>query len=130
MTTDPHRLPRTARPSRYDVVLEPDLDGASFGGSVTILLQVDGPTDERTIDAMLAWHINTVRLPLNESCWLGINGATDVGGDFYQTLIQEYVDRLHARGIYVVLDLHWTAAGTADGASSLIDSNHGDRCIR
>jgi hypothetical protein len=86
----------------------------------------DGPTDERTIDAMLAWHINTVRLPLNESCWLGINGATDVGGDFYQTLIQEYVDRLHARGIYVVLDLHWTAAGTAlaKDQRAMADADH------
>ena len=27
------------------------------------------------ISAMMTWHINTVRLPLNESCWLGINGA-------------------------------------------------------
>jgi hypothetical protein len=32
-----------------------------------------------TIDAMLTWRINTVRLPLNESCWLGINGATGRG---------------------------------------------------
>jgi hypothetical protein len=81
--------------------------------TATVKSVFDGPTDDATIDAMLTWHINTVRLPLNESCWLGIAGATEVGGDFYRTLLQEYVDRLHARGLYVVLDLHWTAAGTA-----------------
>jgi hypothetical protein len=86
----------------------------------------DGPTDDATIDAMLAWHINTVRLPLNESCWLGINGATDVGGEFYQTLLQEYVDRLHAKGLYVVLDLHWTAAGSglAKDQRAMPDADH------
>ena len=29
------------------------------------------PTGPSTIDGMNDWHINTVRLPLNESCWLG-----------------------------------------------------------
>jgi hypothetical protein len=74
----------------------------------------DGPTDDPNIEAMQSWHINTVRLPLNESCWLGLAGTdSDVGGDFYRSLIQDYVDRLHAHGIYVVVDLHWTAAGDA-----------------
>ncbi len=35
----------------------------------------DGPTDRASIRAMKSWHINAVRLPLNESCWLGINGV-------------------------------------------------------
>src|SRR4029077_2342586 len=35
----------------------------------------DGPTDQASIEAMLSWHINAVRVPLNESCWLGINGV-------------------------------------------------------
>ena len=29
---------------------------------------------EHASTGMKDWHINTVRLPLNESCWLGING--------------------------------------------------------
>src|SRR5450755_2221971 len=34
----------------------------------------DGPTDLASVQAMQAWHgFNTVRLPLNETCWLGIN---------------------------------------------------------
>src|ERR1044071_7048099 len=32
----------------------------------------DGPTDWASIKAMKSWKINAVRLPLNESCWLGI----------------------------------------------------------
>ena len=35
----------------------------------------DGPTDDEAIDVMKEWHINVVRIPLNEACWLGINGV-------------------------------------------------------
>ena len=35
----------------------------------------DGPTGKRAIAAMKTWRINAVRVPLNEDCWLGINGA-------------------------------------------------------
>src|ERR1700730_9885425 len=36
----------------------------------------DAPTDTNlAIRAMTAWHINSVRIPLNEDCWLGINGV-------------------------------------------------------
>ena len=34
----------------------------------------DGPSDTASIRAMKSWHINAVRVPLNEACWLGING--------------------------------------------------------
>ena len=94
--------------------------------TATVKSVFDGPTDDATIEAMQTWHINTVRLPLNESCWLAIAGATDVGGDFYQTLIQDYVQRLHAHGIYVVVDLHWTAHGTAlaTNQQAMADADH------
>jgi Cellulase (glycosyl hydrolase family 5) len=71
----------------------------------------ESPTDEASIDAMVAWHINAVRIPLNEDCWLGINGApTDIAA--YHEEIKDYVDELGAHGIYVILDLHWSAPGT------------------
>jgi endoglucanase len=94
--------------------------------TATVKSVFDGPTGDETIAAMLSWHINTVRLPLNESCWLGLAGATEAGGDFYRTLIQEYVDRLHAHGIYVVLDLHWTASGNAlaTDQKAMADADH------
>jgi endoglucanase len=69
------------------------------------------PTDDGALASMAAWHINAVRIPLNEDCWLGINGApTDVGA--YHAAIKNFVDRLHAFGMYAILDLHWNAPGT------------------
>jgi endoglucanase len=70
----------------------------------------DGATGPNSITAMLSWKMNTVRLPLNESCWLGISG-TLVSADQYKNEIVDYVQRLHARGLYVILDLHWSAPG-------------------
>ncbi|MDQ2831089.1 MAG: hypothetical protein M3Y74_18835, partial [Chloroflexota bacterium] len=31
----------------------------------------DGPMDDASVRAMVAWHITAVRVPLNEACWLG-----------------------------------------------------------
>src|SRR5512135_1033181 len=36
---------------------------------------IDGPTGRPAIAAMASWGINVVRIPLNEDCWLGINGV-------------------------------------------------------
>jgi endoglucanase len=70
-----------------------------------------GPSNEASIAAMVAWHVNAVRIPLNEDCWLGINGAPkDIAA--YHEEIQSYVNRLHAHGIYAILDLHWNAPGS------------------
>ena len=51
MSLDPHRLPRTAIPSRYDVVLEPDLAGATFTGRVDDALDVREATTELVANA-------------------------------------------------------------------------------
>jgi endoglucanase len=70
-----------------------------------------GPSDAASIAAMVAWHVNAVRIPLNEDCWLGINGApTNITA--YHEAIRGYVERLHAQGLYAILDLHWAAPGT------------------
>ena len=42
---DPFRLPRHARPTRYDVTLEPDLAAATFSGEVVIRITVDESDD-------------------------------------------------------------------------------------
>src|SRR5437870_11921284 len=78
----------------------------------------DGPSDAASIAVMASWHINTVRVPLNEDCWLGINGAPDAfSGAAYQNAIVAYVRRLHEAGLYAIVDLHWSAQGPlpADG---------------
>lgn len=87
----------------------------------------DGPTDWASIEAMKSWKINSVRVPLNESCWLGINGvAPNVSGTVYRSAIREYVSGLERAGLYVILDLHWAAPrhGLATGLIPLPDAEH------
>ena len=64
-----------------------------------------------TFQAMRAWNINVIRLPLNEDCWLDINGV-QIGGQAYTSAIEAEVSAAHAAGLFVILDLHWTAPGT------------------
>ena len=87
-----------------------------------------GPTGKRAIATMSSWDITAVRLPLNEDCWLGINGAPPrFSGARYRAAILAFVHRLHMAGLYVVLDLHWNAPGTAQatGQQPMADADHG-----
>ena len=87
----------------------------------------DGPSDDASIDAMSSWGVRTVRVPLNEDCWLGINGvSTTYGGAAYRSTVRTYVDRLHAHGMQVILDLHWNAPGgqLATGQQDMADADH------
>jgi endoglucanase len=88
----------------------------------------DGPSDDTSVAAIASWHTNVVRLGLNEDCWLGINGAP-VGGltaAQYQTDIENYVNLLHAHGLYAILELHLSAPGTslATGQNPMPDADH------
>jgi hypothetical protein len=85
----------------------------------------DGPSSPASVKAMAAWHINAVRVPLNEDCWLGINGV-ETGGAPYRHQIVRYVHTLQAFGLYVVLDLHWAAPGTNQATSQwpMADADH------
>jgi endoglucanase len=72
----------------------------------------DGPSDANSIAAIKSWHANTVRVPLNESCWLGINGVqAEWAGATYRTAITDYVKLLTDNGLAVSVDLHWAAPG-------------------
>lgn len=87
----------------------------------------DGPSDAASIQAMASWHINTVRVPLNEDCWLGINGVNAAySGANYQNAVAGYVSRLNAAGLTAILDLHWNAPGTtlATGQQDAPDQDH------
>ncbi len=87
----------------------------------------DGPMDAASIRTMKRWRINSVRVPLNETCWLGINGIDpDLAGASYRRAIRGYVERLERAGLYVVLDLEATAPGThqAVGIPPLPDADH------
>jgi endoglucanase len=106
------------------------LHGANRAGSEYACLYggfFDGPSDQASITAMKAWHINAVRVPMNEDCWLGINGVpADFGGAKYQAAIRAYVSLLEASGMIVILDLHWAAPGTskANGQLGMADADH------
>ncbi|HXD55937.1 MAG TPA: cellulase family glycosylhydrolase [Solirubrobacteraceae bacterium] len=93
----------------------------------------DGPHDEASIAAMAAWHVNVVRVPVNEDCWLGINGvAWRFAGQAYRTAISSYVRALNDQGIYAVVEVHWSAPGSelARGQQNMLDSSHGYRLWR
>jgi hypothetical protein len=72
----------------------------------------DGPNNAASVRAMASWHINFVRVLLNEDCWLGINGVKAAyGGAAYRRAIVSYVNLLHRYGMYVELSLIWAAPG-------------------
>ena len=48
---NPHRLPRTVLPRRYDLSLEPDLAAASFTGTVTVTCDAVSAADEVVLNA-------------------------------------------------------------------------------
>jgi endoglucanase len=56
---------------------------------------------------------NTVRVPLNEQCWLGLGVKPGLGGPAYQAAVHDYVQLLRKHGFVVVLDLHRSAPGQA-----------------
>ncbi len=87
----------------------------------------DGPTDNASIAAISTWGVNAVRIPLNEDCWLGINGVNPAyAGANYQSAIRAFVNRLQQAGLDAILDLHWGAPGTqlALGQEQAPDADH------
>jgi endoglucanase len=73
----------------------------------------DGPNDAASVSALASWNVNIVRVPLNEDCWLGINGVNAAyGGANYINAIVNYVNLLHSHGMYAELSLMWGAPGT------------------
>jgi len=71
----------------------------------------DGPADAASIASMKSWGIDAVRVPLNESCWLGQGVKPQYGGAAYRAFVVGFVRRLTAARLYVILDLHWNDTG-------------------
>lgn len=88
----------------------------------------DGPVDQATVSNMVSWGTNIVRVPLNEDCWLGINGFPANGRTAaqYQSDIVNWVNLLNANGQIVILDLHWNNSGTnqSTGQEMMPDLDH------
>ena len=84
-----------------------------------------------TAQAMRSWGINTVRIPLNQDCWLGDDDQprrkllgpilTQAG---YRNAVDAFVGHLTDAGLAVILDLHWTGQqGTvSDGLRPMADA--------
>jgi endoglucanase len=86
---------------------------------------MDGPSDNGQISLFKSWGANTIRVPLNQSCWLGTGGvSTQYGGANYRAFITDWVNRLNANGLVAVLDLHWNAP---NGALALSQQDMADR---
>jgi hypothetical protein len=72
----------------------------------------DGPSDDASVQAMQSWNVDVVRVPLNEDCWLNVNGiAQQYAGSNYIEAIVDYVNLLHRHGMYAEVSLMWGAPG-------------------
>ena len=68
----------------------------------------DPPGNQNTINGMLAWHANVIRLPLNEDCWIGTKAGLNptYSGVNYQNAIKTFVNLANASGFIVEVDSH------------------------
>lgn len=58
------------------------------------------------------WHVNHVRLPMAQDRWFGKAPDQQDGGEAYRAIVKQVVDLCADRGCYIILDLHWSDAGT------------------
>jgi hypothetical protein len=73
----------------------------------------DGPMDRMSVNAIATWGANLVRIPLNEDCWLGINGVNPAyGSSNYISAIQTLVREINTAGMYAELSLMRAAPGS------------------
>ncbi|HZU59790.1 MAG TPA: hypothetical protein VE983_02425, partial [Solirubrobacteraceae bacterium] len=107
------------------------LQGVNRSGTEYACIQgwgiFDGPSDAASVRAIASWHVNFVRVLINEDCWLGINGVRpEYGGASYWRAIVRYVALLQRFHIYPELSLIWAAPGhfRATYQSAAPDESH------
>jgi hypothetical protein len=114
------------------------LRGASASGLESVAVQGWDPSNpwggwEPVWSAMQAWDINVVRLPLNEASWLDYSCVDGNGtsvdpdpGNNYRATVEQTVAAANTAGLYVILDLHWTAPGNYCplGQNQMADADH------
>jgi hypothetical protein len=87
----------------------------------------DGPSDLASVQAIASWRANAVRIPMNEDCWLSINGAPQAySGAAYHNAVATYVATVQSVGLVPILELHWTGAGNtrAMGQEPMLNRDH------
>jgi hypothetical protein len=114
------------------------LRGASASGLESVAIQGWDPSNpwggwEPVWSAMQAWDVNVVRLPLNEASWLDYTCVDGNGtsvdpdpGNNYRATVEQTVSAANSAGLYVILDLHWTAPGNYCplGQNQMADADH------
>ena len=79
--------------------------------------------DQASITTMRTWKIRTVRVPLNEECWLGTADVPAAyGGTAYQNQVKTYVNLLVQNGITPIVEMHWSYGlytGNSSGCSDV-----------
>ena len=107
------------------------LRGVSHSGSEYSCVQkkgiIEGPYDSAAVAGIKSWGNTIVRIPLNEDCWLGVNGVpSQWAGANYQKVIHDYVKAITDGGLIAILDLHWTADGStlATKQDPMPDASH------
>jgi hypothetical protein len=82
--------------------------------------------DLKGIKALKSWRINTVRIPINQDCWLGEDGypSGNLKTLSYRNSLTKFVGLLNQQGVVVILDLHWSGPQgvQADGLLPMPDS--------
>lgn len=57
------------------------------------------------------WHVNHIRLPMSQDRWFGKAPKQTDEGKAYRALVDEVVKLCASKGVYIMLDLHWSDAG-------------------
>jgi endoglucanase len=57
------------------------------------------------------WKVNHVRLPLSQDRWFGKAPEQTDEGKAYRALVDEIVQLCASKGVYIMLDLHWSDVG-------------------
>jgi hypothetical protein len=74
----------------------------------------DGPNTAASVRAIAGWHVNIVRVLINEDCWLGINGIKpQYAAADYRKAIVDYVQLVHRYGMSAEVSLIWAAPGSS-----------------
>jgi hypothetical protein len=83
----------------------------------------DGAWGLPAVAAIASWKANTVRIPLNERCWLNDGGT---GNSEYVQSIKQFIGFLHQFHIAPIVELHWAAPGDSVplGQQPMPDADH------
>ena len=105
----------------HNVFHDVDADGDADGYGIFDGPSYTGPNVSQPasiLEAMKPWKINVVRVPVNESCWLGKAGYNpDYSGAAYRQAIIDWIDQIGAAEMYAIVDLH-VAGANAAGANN------------